>query len=149
MIGAVFDTNVFLQAAVSEGGPSHACWKLAEDRKIRVFVTKSILAEIEDVFTRPKVKRQFEGLSDQHVANMLRAFQNSCSHVDEPKPEFQLARDDNDAKFVDLAIVTGAEYIVTRDRDLLDLMQNTEFTSRVPLLRIANPVDFLKVVRAV
>src|SRR2546427_8565819 len=102
MIDAVFDTNTFLQAAATENGPSDACWKFAEERRIRVFVTEAILAELENVLTRPKLRRQLSRLTNHHVANMLATFRAYCSLVSEPEVVFQLARDKDDAKFVDL-----------------------------------------------
>ena len=61
---------------------------------------------------------------------------------------FQLARDKDDAKFVDLAVTTGASYIVTRDRDLLDLRSDSAFSSQFPDLQIVTPVGFMEIVRA-
>ena len=147
MIDSVFDTNVLLQAAANVNGPSHACWKFAEDRKVRVFVTEGILSELEDVLTRPKVQRQLPRLTNEHVAKMLSAFRTYCSLVTEPEATFQLSRDNDDAKFIDFAAATGASYIVTRDRDLLGLMDDSEFCDKFPVLKIVTPVGFLEIVR--
>lgn len=147
MIEAVFDTNTFLQAATSVDGPSHRCWKFAEEQLVRIFVTEAIFAELEDVLTRPKVRRQFPQLTDQNVANMLTTFRTFCELVPEPEAVFQLSRDHDDAKFIDLAVSTGAPYLVTRDRDLLDLRDDSEFSSHFPGINIVTPVGFLEAVR--
>ncbi len=148
MIDVVFDTNTFLQAAAAINGPAHACWRFAEERQVRVFVTEVILREIEDVLTRPKVRERLRILTDEHVADILNAFRAYCSLVAEPPATFQLPRDQDDAKFIDLAIAVGARYIVTRDRDLLDLDGDLGFSTRFPGLEIITPVGFLEVVRA-
>jgi len=62
---------------------------------------------------------------------------------------FELPRDPGDEPYLNLAIETGARFLVTRDRDLLDLMRwDTEegrnFQSRFPDLRILDPVAFLR-----
>ena len=44
---------------------------------------------------------------------------------------FVLERDPKDAKYVDLAIATKADFLVTRDKDLLDLREKES-----PLLQI-------------
>ena len=41
-----------------------------------------------------------------------------------------------------------ADYIVTRDNDLLDLMKDSDFVSQFPALNIVTPVGFLEIVRA-
>lgn len=147
MIEAVFDTNVFLQAAANENGPSHLCWKFVEERKVLVFITESILAEIEDVLTRPKVQRQLPRLTSEHVSEMISAFRTYCPVVTEPEAAFQYWRDKDDAKFIDLADAMEASHIVTRDRDLLDLMDDSEFCTKFSELKIVTPVGFLEVVR--
>ena len=148
MIEAVFDTNILLQAASSKDGPSAACWRFAEERKIRVFLTEQILVELEDVLNRPKVRKQFPRLTDSHVSHMLAAYRAYSSLVVEPPASFQLDRDKDDAKFVDLASWTGATFIISRDNDLLDLSKDLDFVSRFPAFSIVTPVGFLEIVRA-
>ena len=65
---------------------------------------------------------------------------------------FVYDRDPDDAHYVNLALAADATLIVTRDADLLDLMnasQNDgkEFQTRFPTLKIITPPAFLAVVR--
>jgi predicted nucleic acid-binding protein len=62
-------------------------------------------------------------------------------------------RDPDDAHYVNLALAADARLIVSRDRDLLDLMDSAkpeaaEFQSRFPALRILDPVGFLREIGA-
>lgn len=62
---------------------------------------------------------------------------------------FVYPRDPDDEPYLNLAIEAGAQFLVTRDRDLLDLMRaNTEegrdFQRRFRELKILDPVAFLK-----
>jgi uncharacterized protein len=147
MIEAVFDTNTLLQAAASKTGPANACWNYAEKRKIRIFVTEATLAELENVLNRPKVRHKFPHFTVENVKDVMNAFRTYCSTVAEPSARFQLDRDKDDAKFIDLAVATNANYIVTRDRDLLDLISDPEFTSEFQGLNIVTPVGFLEILR--
>jgi predicted nucleic acid-binding protein len=50
--------------------------------------------------------------------------------------------------YINLAIVTNAAYLVSRDKDLLDLMTTSterarQFRSRYPFLRIITPAGFI------
>ena len=50
--------------------------------------------------------------------------------------------------YINLAIVTSAEYLVSRDKDLLDLVTTStdialQFRSRYPFLRILTARDFI------
>ena len=62
---------------------------------------------------------------------------------------FELPRDPEDEPYLNAAIESGAQFLVTRDRDLLDLMnldtkQGRDFQFRFPQLKILNPVEFLE-----
>jgi predicted nucleic acid-binding protein len=50
---------------------------------------------------------------------------------------FVLERDPKDAKYVDLAIATKADFLVTRDKDLLDLREKES-----PRLQIFETLDW-------
>jgi predicted nucleic acid-binding protein len=50
--------------------------------------------------------------------------------------------------YLNLAIASNAAYLVTRDKDLLDLTQEAAFVARFPQLRIVEPVTFLSAMRA-
>ena len=62
---------------------------------------------------------------------------------------FTCQRDPKDAQYVNLALAADAKLIVSRDRDLLDLMDlatrdGSAFHKRFPSLRIVDPVQFLQ-----
>jgi len=57
---------------------------------------------------------------------------------------FTLERDPKDEPYVNLALATGAQYLVSRDRDLLDLMSVADFRQRYPALNILDPPAFLR-----
>jgi putative PIN family toxin of toxin-antitoxin system len=56
-------------------------------------------------------------------------------------PEVKAVRDPNDDMVVGCALAAGADYIVTRDKDLLSLREYRGIT-------IIRPEDFLPVLRA-
>jgi predicted nucleic acid-binding protein len=57
-------------------------------------------------------------------------------------------RDHNDLAYLDLAIAVNATYLVTRDKDLLDLMSMVSFVKAHRRLQIIEPVSFLESVRS-
>lgn len=67
--------------------------------------------------------------------------------------EFHYERDPDDEMYINLAIVVNATYLVTRDQDLLDLMDTPtdvarQFRSRYPFLRIMKAADFITSVKS-
>lgn len=67
--------------------------------------------------------------------------------------EFHYERDPDDEMYINLAIVCNATYLVSRDRDLLDLMTTStdiarQFRSRYPFLRILTAASFITTIES-
>ena len=128
------------------------CLDLAEQSIIELYVSPEILAEVADVLHRPSVRAKFPALTGQVVAEFIDAIRNFATVLYDVPREFALERDPKDEPYLNLACRSGAEYLVTRDNDLLDLSGSTgnaglALTKRYPRLRIVDPVAFLLAVR--
>ena len=149
MTTAVFDTNVYLQAALSMKGPAYACWQLVLSGDVQVYLTPQIIIEIRRTFRKPQLSAKFPSVHGISGLQLIRNFRRKSTLLfDVPESQTSI-RDIDDAKFLDLAIATGAEFLVTRDRDLLDLCKESAFMERFPDLNIVTPVGFLEAVRAI
>jgi putative PIN family toxin of toxin-antitoxin system len=148
MINAVYDTNVYFQAAVARGGPADACWQLVIESLVRAYATDEILTEVQDVLSRPRLRKQFPSLTPKFVQNVIAGYKHYSTMIENASSYFRLARDPGDEKFIDLAIHAKANYVVTRDKDLLDLQNDSAFSTAFPRLNIVTPVGFLEIVRA-
>jgi putative PIN family toxin of toxin-antitoxin system len=148
MIGAVFDCNVLLQAAARKRGPSAACLRLAENEFVRLYVSREILAELEDVMSRPKVRIRFPELTDAIIAEFIEHLSSTAHTIKEVPNRFSYQRDVDDEPYINLAVETEADYIVSRDKDLLDLMTGyssecKDFRRRFRELTVIDPIGFL------
>ena len=112
---------IFLQAAAKPLGPAAALLELVEIGTLELFVSEACLDEIRDVLARPSLQRKFPSLTNSTVSDFLERVQ-LCSVLTKVVPNlFTLDRDPKDAKYVNLAIAAGADFLVTRDNDLLEL----------------------------
>ena len=148
MIDSVFDTNIFLQATLSDKGAAFACWQLVENGEVRVFVTDVILAEIEDVLNRPKLRKKYPILTDEKVDEVIKAIHSLTVIVEKIEDIYKFERDENDEVFINLALTVDAEFLVSRDNDLLDLAKDESFKITYPKLTFVNPAEFLQICRA-
>lgn len=145
---AVFDCMLFLQAAINAKCPAFRCFELAEKGIVRLQLSPPIVAEVHDVLNRAELRRKFTALTPDRVATFLRrALAISEMHATPPSV-LTLARDPDDEPYTDLAIATNARYLVSRDRDLLDLMnpeprEGQDLLRRCPNLRVLDPSTFL------
>jgi putative PIN family toxin of toxin-antitoxin system len=51
----VFDCNTFVQALAAPEGPAGQCVQLAIEGKVSLFISPSVLGELREVTSRPKV----------------------------------------------------------------------------------------------
>ena len=147
MISSVFDTNVILQGILSMDGPAGACIQLLSDDRFQLITTDAILVEVRSVITRPKLVNKYSVLRGEQPTRVLDKICKKAMLASHPQQIFRLDRDPADEVFVNLALENAAEFLVTRDRDLLDLMDDSAFCSKFPGLKIVTPVGFLEVVR--
>jgi putative PIN family toxin of toxin-antitoxin system len=119
---AVFDCVVFLQGAARETGPAGACFRLLTEGRLTLCLSPPIFSEVSDVLTRPKTQQRFKTLTAERVEAFLREVQNRAVLCDTVPEVFSYPRDPDDEPYVNLAVAAGANYLVTWDNDLLDLM---------------------------
>jgi putative PIN family toxin of toxin-antitoxin system len=143
-VRAVFDSMVFLQAAASPEGPARRCLNLVDQGEVALFVSNAILDEVRDVLTRPKTRRRFPLLTVDKAVAFLENVKGKAIAFPEVPRAVPLPRDPKDEPYLNLAVAAGAQYLVTRDRDLLDLMQDSSFRATHPGLSIVDPVAFLQ-----
>jgi putative PIN family toxin of toxin-antitoxin system len=135
---------VFLQGAARETGPSAACLQEVREGHLELVLSPEVLAEVRDVLTRPKVQQKFSALTPANVEVFLRDLEKRALKWAEVPRAFSLERDPKDEKYVDLAIASGAQHLVSWDKDLLDLMNDESFRQRFPSLTILDPVALLQ-----
>jgi uncharacterized protein len=152
VLGAVFDCNVLLQAIAREKSVAAECLRLVEKGLVRLYVSKEILAEVEDVLNRPEIRHHFQTLTDELVEAFLLRLGKTSQLIRQVPKTFSYSRDPDDEPYINLAANARADYLVSRDKDLLDLMTDytteaKEFRKRFRPLRVIEPLEFLNEVR--
>jgi len=152
LIAAVFDCNVFLQAAAREKSVAAACLRLVEQGLVQLYLSEEILAEVEEVLYRPEIRTHFPSLTDEVIEAFLLRLRKSAQILRHVPKRFSYSRDPDDVPYINLAVEMNADYLVSRDRDLLDLMtaydvEAKEFRQRFRPLRVIEPLEFLQEVR--
>lgn len=139
----VFDCMVFLQAAARRMGPAGSCLQLALDGKVDLCISTPILEEIREVLGRNSIRKKFPGLTDEAVSSLLADVVRVSVTPDSIPEVVSLPRDPKDEKYLNLAIASNAKYLVSRDKDLLDLAYDPQFLRTYPDLKIVDPREFL------
>lgn len=149
---AVFDCNVFLQAAARPFSPSAACLRLAEEGVVLLYVSEDIFTEVSEVLRRPAIQKRFPELTSESIDKFLERVRDFSKLIKKVSPQFSYPRDVDDEIYINLAVEAEADFLVSRDNDLLDLMTGhndtcKDFRQRFRWLKVIDPVGFLNEMR--
>lgn len=142
--GVVLDCVAYLQAVAGPTGPAARLLGLLEAGRFTLYVSDHVLAEVGDVLRRPKVRAKNPAITEETTADLLERLARQATKVADVPSQYSLPRDPDDEPYVNLALAANADYLVTRDNDLLDLMNDATFRAGHPQLTILNPVALLR-----
>src|SRR3989304_5430141 len=126
MLKIVFDTNVFVSALMSKGG-NPALLLDRVRRSYTLFISKDILGELKDVISRDKFD-----YTETEVNTFVEAI---ISFADVVNPEIKIdaiKADPDDNKILECAVTSGASYIVSGDKHLLELKEYRKIKITTP-----------------
>jgi len=114
----VADANVFVSAALgrSPESPSVRIVNAVLDGRIELVMSPSLLAEVADVLSRPRIRKRLS--ADDAQLFLADVAAQVVMLADPPDPP-TVCRDPDDDYLVALAIIAGAEVLVSGDDDLL------------------------------
>ena len=116
MSPVVFDCNVIL-AGIGWNGSARLCLKLVAQRRLMVCVTEAILAEYDRVIPE-RLRVDVPGLDPEPKLVWLRA---QAKRFEAAPLGKRRSRDPKDDPYLACALAARAKWIISYDRDLLDL----------------------------
>lgn len=125
----VLDTNVLL-VSISQRSKYHWVFKLLIEKEYELCVSTDILAEYAEIIGRHMGKETAE--------SVLGVIENLTNvHFITKYYQFHLLKDEDDNKFVDCAIASNADFIVSHDKDF-NVLKNIDF----PSIRVITTTEF-------
>lgn len=115
----VLDTNVIISAALIRGGNEDQIIRAWQRGAFELVLSPPILEEIGRALFYEKL-RKFRWMTDAEIAELLQILAQGSALVS-GRAKVKASRDPDDDKFLAAAIEAGAGFVVTGDRDLLDL----------------------------
>lgn len=103
----VLDTNVLISAAIKPTGMQRTVLLLAITKPARWYVSRPILEEYSEVFTRPELRIR-KSLRQQ----LLQLIKNH-SYTVVPRRRLEVTHDPDDNRFLECADAARADYLVT------------------------------------
>ncbi|HMT22217.1 MAG TPA: putative toxin-antitoxin system toxin component, PIN family [Promineifilum sp.] len=121
----VIDTNVLISAALRDRTPEEVILFIAGHREYSWIVSSEILLEYRSVLRRPRF-----ALPDTLIAGWDTLLNTLTTQIEVGNlPDFP--RDPKDAPFIACALVAGADFLVTGDKDFAEAqkLMNTTIIS--------------------
>ena len=116
-IRVVLDANVFVSSAIQRGASYRIVQSWLAGDAFDLIVSKGVLAEVEDVLTRPRLSKR---ITVDDALAYVRATRTLADVVEDAVVIEALTRDPDDDYIVALAREHGADVIVSGDKDLLE-----------------------------
>ena len=144
----IFDTVALVQSTINPKGPAGKCLDCFLDGRISVAISRETLKEVKDVLSRAALRNRFPQITDEKVSGLTDSLQNDGIYLRRVPRHFTYPRDPKDEPYLNLAVEVHADYLISRDNDMLDLMKwnqeaGREFQKRFRFLKIVSPEDFL------
>ena len=130
----VLDANVLVPGFVSSGSASSRLIDLWRIGEIELIVSQHLLGEVERAYSDPYYARRVDA---EHVLRILALLRDEAIATPLTVPVSGVATQSKDDLVLATAISGGAEYLATRDRQLLRLQ-------RYQGVAIVHPVDLLR-----
>lgn len=151
ILRVVFDCNIFVQFLLNPNSVAAKCLEAVQNGKAKLFFSKETLEEIRDVILRPNILSRLPAADEFQIETFIEHITSISTFIDSVLHSFDFERDPKDEIIIDLAVEAEADYIVSRDNDLLDLMTGytaecKDFRRRFRGLKIVNPVEFLVII---
>lgn len=125
----VLDTNLLL-VSISRKSKLHWIFQYLLEEKYILCVTTDILAEYAEI-----IEQQMGKVASESALGVLENLSNIEFITSYYK--FNLLKDADDNKFVDCAIASNADYIVTHDKDF-NILKQISF----PIVNIIDTIEF-------
>lgn len=139
MIRAVLDTNVLIAAVINvKASVTQEIYQNFIALHFQLIISSHILEEVEELINRERIIKRHQRTTTERKAIISEL--KSLSYIVPGSIKVEVTRDPDDNKVISAALDGGANYIVSRDKDLLDLKEYRG-------IRIIIPEEFMKILR--
>jgi len=134
----VLDTNVFVSATLIRGGNEDRVLRGFQRGRFDLVISPPILEEIGRVLFYARLRKK-QWPAEEEIRALIR-YVAEASFLAPGRLNVAICRDPEDNKFLAAALEAGARYLVSGDKDLLDLGSHSG-------VDIVTPSAFLRVLR--
>ncbi len=139
MIRVVLDTNLFVSALLKPDSNPDRIITLVREEKVLLLISDAICDEMTRVLFYPKIRKRLV-ISDEELQNFIKLLRTVAIVTPGSLNLPLLAADPDDTKYLICAVEGRAEYIVSSDHHLTDLVVYQG-------IRVVTPAEFIEIDR--
>lgn len=136
----ILDTNIIVSAVLIDKSNPNKILTAWQNKLFTLLISEKLLKEIQEILKREKIVQEYD-LSQEEIGKLIINLEKIAELIISLKEEKLPihCRDPKDDMILSLAIFGNADYLVTGDKDLLDLKNEKE----IGKLKIVTPKEFL------
>ncbi len=143
----VYDTMVFFQWVILPEGRLHGTARAVMEGAVCLCISRDLMAEVEDLLTRPAIRAKWNSLTPDHVEQFLGQIVQHAEVISPVPSAFHWAEHPDDDHLFNLAIAARADALVTWEKRILHLASAQTAAARslrrlAPEVKILNPKAF-------
>jgi putative PIN family toxin of toxin-antitoxin system len=143
----VFDTTIILQAILHTERSSAQALEYLTNGKVIGYLSSRLLLEYETILYRPSIRKKYPKVTDESAKKILDFMYTYTEEIRVTPSYITYERDRNDEPSLNLCIGVKADFLLARDRDLLDLNKDRDFKLLYPFLQIVTPEELVKFIQ--
>ena len=120
-MNVILDTNIWISFLFGKQLQSVA--SVFDNADVKVFVSQELVAEIQSVIARPKIRKY---ISDESIETMWDLMRERCYPIENYPVAETPVRDAKDVYLLSMSEAIPAHILVTGDNDLLVLKQHCD-----------------------
>lgn len=109
---------------------------VVKENSYTFILSHPVIHELKSVISTDKYKNH-PNYNARNTSKFINYYQHNSEYMDPVKVHTPKLRDQKDSMFIELALVSKADYLISLDKDLLEM-------KKVGKTHILKPADFLK-----
>lgn len=135
---AVLDSTILVSAFLIKTGVSYELLQQAQAGVFTICASQEILDEVQKVLLKPRIRKKYH-YPDEAITEYVQLL-GLLAELATDLPAVHVVRDPSDDMILATALAAPAEYLVSRDKDLLSLGTREQIS-------IVSPEDFITLLR--
>jgi len=133
----VLDTNILVSALIRKATPPYLLYRAWRNRRFALLTSSWQLAEVEDVFARPRLQKY---ILEEEAREIVLGLRTEAEQIDASAVEVSYSPDPDDNRILAIAVAGRGDYVVSGDKAHMLSLGKAE---GIPIITARQALDIL------